>query len=262
MFSPFLSLSTSTLENLSSSLYGGVLAKDLTVHSIEQIAGKSAPEIYQCLIKLKNSGMSHIHISYLISAIGAKAKLVSQPSDLFDLVISGPSAAGIPTRDTAATILSMVETAEEEIVLVGYVVYNMRVLFSRIAQKMAEKPGLKTKIFINIPRLPNDTSLANEIVNRFTCNFIQKHWPFDILPELYYDVRSLELNQEQRSSLHAKCVIVDRKSALVTSANFTNAAHERNIEVGLEIKHSETANKICQYLEGLIENGILSGIKI
>ena len=40
-----------------------------------------------------------------------------------------------------------------------------------------------------------------------------------------------------RGSLHAKCVVVDRSTALVTSANFTEAAQHRNIEAGLLIRH-------------------------
>lgn len=33
--------------------------------------------------------------------------------------------------------------------------------------------------------------------------------------------------------MHAKCVVTDETAAFLTSANFTEAAQERNIEVGL-----------------------------
>ena len=35
------------------------------------------------------------------------------------------------------------------------------------------------------------------------------------------------------SSLHAKCIVVDDHWALITSANFTDRGHDRNIEVGV-----------------------------
>jgi phosphatidylserine/phosphatidylglycerophosphate/cardiolipin synthase-like enzyme len=52
-------------------------------------------------------------------------------------------------------------------------------------------------------------------------------------------------------------VVVDRSIALVTSANFTEAAQHRNIEAGLLIRHPGTVDRIVMYFEGLIACGHL-----
>ena len=77
------------------------------------------------------------------------------------------------------------------------------------------------------------------------------------LPELYYDPRSLDLEAVKRSSLHAKCIVVDRRVALVTSANFTEAAQERNIEVGVLIRSRAFAEQLAEHFEVLAAQGAL-----
>ena len=78
----------------------------------------------------------------------------------------------------------------------------------------------------------------------------QKHWPWPTLPALFYDPRSLETG-DTRASLHAKCVIVDRLRALVTSANFTDAAQRKNVEVGVDIRYPPAAIRLADYFLGL-----------
>lgn len=45
----------------------------------------------------------------------------------------------------------------------------------------------------------------------------------------------------KRSSLHAKCVVVNAEQVFVSSANFTKVGQERNIEVGLKIQSPQLA---------------------
>ena len=58
-------------------------------------------------------------------------------------------------------------------------------------------------------------------------------WPSRARPEVFYDPRTLSIDQNQRATWHAKCVLVDDELALVTSANFTEWAHQRNVEAGV-----------------------------
>jgi phosphatidylserine/phosphatidylglycerophosphate/cardiolipin synthase-like enzyme len=52
-----------------------------------------------------------------------------------------------------------------------------------------------------------------------------------------------------RSALHAKCIVIDGREALVTSANFTEAAQERNIELGLLVRSAEIASRIERHFQ-------------
>ena len=55
------------------------------------------------------------------------------------------------------------------------------------------------------------------------------------------------------ASLHAKCVIADRSSALITSANLTSAGINDNIELGVLIEAGPLPERLSQHLELLIE---------
>ncbi|MFH1754107.1 MAG: phospholipase D-like domain-containing protein, partial [Candidatus Latescibacterota bacterium] len=133
---------------------------------------------------------------------------------------------------------TLIEEARKEIILVVFAIYDGKRFFEPLARKMEKQPGLKVRFCLNIPRKPTDTSLDSEVVKRFVKEFRDKHWPWETLPEVYYDPRSLSLDPTQRASLHAKCMIVDRQTALVTSANFTEAAQYRNIEAGVIVRHA------------------------
>ena len=77
------------------------------------------------------------------------------------------------------------------------------------------------------------------------------------MPEVYYDPRSLELIQNKRSSLHAKCIVVDEAVAFVSSANFTEAAQLRNIEVGALIRSGSFAGRLAEHFAALAGAGVL-----
>jgi phosphatidylserine/phosphatidylglycerophosphate/cardiolipin synthase-like enzyme len=57
--------------------------------------------------------------------------------------------------------------------------------------------------------------------------------------------------------LHAKCVVVDERWAFVTSANFTEAAQERNIEAGVLLDHPKLAEALVARFQALREGGWL-----
>ena len=59
-----------------------------------------------------------------------------------------------------------------------------------------------------------------------------------------------------RSSLHAKCVVVDAEHVFVSSANFTEAGQERNIEVGLNIRSEWLAKRLIRHFKLLHEHGL------
>jgi phosphatidylserine/phosphatidylglycerophosphate/cardiolipin synthase-like enzyme len=58
-----------------------------------------------------------------------------------------------------------------------------------------------------------------------------------------------------RSSLHAKCVVVDEIDVFVSSANFTEAGQERNIEVGLRLDNAWLARKLVEHFKKMVDSG-------
>jgi len=251
MFEPLQNLTPAVLKALANSLKEGPLSLGVTNHGLKQVVGIHANEVCACFDKLREQGMTPIHIGLLTEAIAAARGNAVSPEFLIDLVISGPEVTGIPTADTGATVQTLIENAQDEVLLIGYAVHNGKRLFRRLAERMEQTPSLCVKFHLDIPRKPTDTSLSSEIVRRFARDFVTKHWPGKLLPKMYYDPRSLANSTQEKASLHAKCVIVDRRAALVTSANFTEAAHRKNIETGVLIRYEPLVLRLHGYFEGL-----------
>lgn len=180
------------------------------------------------------------------------------PEPPIDLVTTGPETQGITNRDTSVVVRELFAHAQECVLVVGYAVYQGQRVFETLAKRMEESPELDVQFFLDISRPDGDTTASDIVVSRFTQRFRQSQWPVGCrLPEVYYDPRSISDEEPVRSSLHAKCVVVDRKHVFVSSANFTEAGQERNIEVGLSIKSPWLAERLIRHFRLLHEHGLV-----
>lgn len=258
MIEPLHKLDSASLRELAASLRQGPLASSYTSHGIQQIVStNAASDILHCLQSLDRSGWAPSQVAVLVENVIRARESAADPNELMDLVLSGPDVSGIPTRDTAVVMQTLIERARREVILVAYAIHNGQKLFKRLADRMAEDRDLDVRFCLNITRAPNDTSLASEVVRRFTREFRRKHWPWEIRPRLYHDPRSLESKTLGRASLHAKCLIIDSSVALITSANYTEAAQRRNIEAGVVIRYKPCVERVAGYFRELCETGVL-----
>lgn len=179
-----------------------------------------------------------------------------------DLVVSGPDVPGVPTADTYSVVQSLFQEATSEVIVAGYAFYNGQALFVRLHEQWIYNPSLKIIFHVDVPRRHGDTSSAQDIVSKYLEEFRVKHWPWQPAPELYFDPRALESDTKARASLHAKVVVTDRRKLLVTSANFTEAAQQKNIEFGVLCSLPYLAERVCSYLEGLRKDGRLRRLPI
>ena len=62
--------------------------------------------------------------------------------------------------------------------------------------------------------------------------------------------------------MHAKCVLVDGKRSFLTSANLTEAAFERNIELGLVVRDRTLAASMSAHFRVLIDQGLLFALPV
>lgn len=256
-FAPLVRLPVGALDALAASLRDGVLSEAITRHGVEQVAGTDAAAVTALLRELVAEGSSPRYLALVVEGIATAVTTMPKATSLFDLVLSGPDLAGVPMADTAAVMHTIVRSAMREVLLVGYAVHDGKRLFEPLARRMAEVPGLAVTFCLDIQRAWNDPTPAADLVARFAREFRARHWPWEPLPALYFDPRSLEVG-DGRASLHAKCVVVDRAEALVTSANFTDAAQRRNIEVGVLLRHPPSAGRLADHFAGLIGAGALT----
>ena len=154
------------------------------------------------------------------------------------------------------------QKARERVLAVGFAVHQGRSVFKALARRLDEIETLKVTLCLDVRREPGSTSIDSQVVEAFARDFIDNEWPGERRPEVFYDPRSLDASETSRSALHAKCVIVDGREALVTSANFTEAAQERNIELGLLVDSALVAERIERHFQGLIKRNYLERVPI
>ena len=86
--------------------------------------------------------------------------------------------------------------------------------------------------------------------------FFQLLWPFaGARPQVFFDPRTV--SQGSLVSLHAKCVVVDHRYSLITSANFTERGQSRNFEAGVEIDDEAFAMSLARQWQNLVDEGVV-----
>ena len=113
-----------------------------------------------------------------------------------------------------------------------------------------------------VPGVSEDAARKDALLRRFAERFMRQEWPGPRMPELFYDPRSLAGGDGPRASLHAKCVVVDGAKAFIGSANLTEAAQLRNIEIGIVTADSAIAAAIERHINALIEAGHLQPLPL
>ena len=174
-----------------------------------------------------------------------------------DLVWSGPEVPGLPARDTRRVYEELFDGAKRSVWVSTYAYFDGPQAFAHLAQRLDNTPGLRVTILLNIQRARGDTTAADQLVRRFTDQFWGKDWPGSSKPAVYYDPRSLDPSGPS-GVLHAKAVVVDDEAVFITSANLTEAALDRNIELGVLIRHRVLATSVANHFQALIDTHLLS----
>ena len=93
-------------------------------------------------------------------------------------------------------------------------------------------------------------------MRRFADRFWTTDWPGEARPRVFNDPRSLALDGPT-GVLHAKAVVADGEAVFTTSANLTDAALDRNIELGVLIRDRTLAESVTSHFQGLIDREVL-----
>ncbi|MGB6192324.1 MAG: phospholipase D-like domain-containing protein, partial [Terracidiphilus sp.] len=128
-------------------------------------------------------------------------------------------------------------------------------LFHELAERMAEYPALKVRMFLDIQRKPGRHFITGRAGSEFCPSIpIRRVAIGKVCPEIFYDPRALWADRSKRAALHAKCIVADGRDVFVSSANFTEAAQERNVEVGLPLDSTTVAQRLTGFFEALCES--------
>lgn len=255
-------LSDGDLRLLAGALRSGRLSAPFNSLGIRRILDeRTAAPAAASLQAWADQGFSEQQIATLLELLVSDRRLRPQLVEHLDLVTTGPDIHGATHRDTGVVVRELFGGAASSVLIAGFAIYQGQQVFQVLADRMQERPELKVRIFAEVHRPIGDTTISSELVRRFAAQFRTRQWPADRpLPSLFYDPRSLEMGADKRSSMHAKCIIVDGRAVFISSANFTEAAQERNIEVGALIHSISIAERLTRFFDSLLNEGMFLSV--
>ena len=167
------------------------------------------------------------------------------------LVWTGPSTDAVRMRSTRSVLATLVANATESLVLVSFASYDVAELTTALAEAIDR--GVEVTLILETPDDPGGP-LVIDPAHPFapikdTASFYR--WPHEAREAFF----------AARAHLHAKCVIADRSSALITSANLTSAGINDNIELGILVEAGPLPARLHRHLELLIEERTLEKVR-
>lgn len=264
MMSPLLSLSRPALNDLATALEMDRLSFPVYPFSLASYVPEELGVVIAVeLNKLRQQEMSSTHMAYMLKLLAEERAISHQKQEQVDLVWTGPEVPGTGSRDTAVVVRELFSSARHSVLIASFAIdqgIKGHQLFQPLADRMDANPKLSVRMFLNVKRQYNDQTPTSTLLRQFAENFRKHVWAGQRLPEVFLDPRSLEWSGNSNACLHAKCVVIDEERVFITSANFTEAAHKRNIEAGVLIANQVAARAIRSQFEMLVAQKILQRV--
>jgi hypothetical protein len=193
-------------------------------------------------------GLEQVSVCAVLRAVLAERKQNQGPS--LDLVWTGPDPEQGAARDTKVIVRELFARATREVIIGGCYFSSGREILQPLHTAMRDRK-VKVTFCMNVGeehRISRDP-LAN--AQRFAVSFMQDNWFFgEPVPDFYFDPRTAKPGD--LAKLHAKCIVIDERWSLLTSANFTYLGQHRNIEAGVLIDDAAFSSKLARQWRHLI----------
>lgn len=203
---------------------------------------------------LDGRGWSAAQAAEMVALLAAERERRERARDDIELVWSGPDALGAESRDSARKLEELFARATQSVLLAGY---NLRpgAHFDALAEAARRVPALTVAVFAHVftdarPTMEGCLAAHDEGL-RATLRGVDRARVTAHRPS----AERLAEAREGRFHMHAKCVTVDDRFVLVTSANFSFTAQERNVEVGVALDDRRLARRIRDQFDTLVKRG-------
>ncbi|EGV16273.1 DISARM system phospholipase D-like protein DrmC [Thiocapsa marina] len=166
-----------------------------------------------------------------------------------ELLWSGPTPANqIPARRIDQALYDLIGDAKRDILLVTFAAAKINRLADALLKAVSR--GVQVKLILEFER-SSEGQLSFDALKAFPTALVAAtrvyHWPLD----------KRERNQAGRpGKLHAKVAIVD-DMALISSANLTDDAFNRNLEIGVMIGSDRLRGPLTEHILALVRSGQL-----
>ena len=178
----------------------------------------------------------------------AQVTALSEGRESIELVWTGPNTGLIPTRRTEQVLLEVINSARAELFLVTFVFYRVPSIVK--ALNIAAQRGVKINVLLDV-LVKQGGAIGG--TTRALAGAVPKAaiYVWDLASEK-------TVGSASSASVHAKCVVADRKLAFISSANLTSAALERNMELGLLVRGGTVPARLYSHLEALVTTETIS----
>lgn len=181
----------------------------------------------------------------------SRTAAIQEPRGTVDLVWSGPSTGLVPIRHTEQVLCEVIESARHRIFLVSFVAYEVETIIKVL--KTAIGRGVHIDVLLEASKdhggkvsVDSSGTMKERIPD--ACVYA---WTVDggKMP----DGRPI-------GSVHAKCAVADDRIAFLTSANLSEAAMERNMELGVLVRGGHLPEELHRHLEALVKTGVVTRV--
>jgi phosphatidylserine/phosphatidylglycerophosphate/cardiolipin synthase-like enzyme len=180
-------------------------------------------------------------------AASAYAEDAARREVALELIWTGPSPRHGSLRRTDQALLQLVEEARRDLTIVSFAVYRVPDL-ARALDRALDR-GVALRFIAETPEAEDapfgvSATFGDEITSRARVYA----WPRDRRPK---DANG------RPGLLHVKCAVADARLVFLSSANLTEHAMVRNMEMGLLVTSAELGAQIVRHFDGLVADGTL-----
>lgn len=190
---------------------------------------------------------------HLFEMLSEERSIQEQQLNHFRWVFSPSESDENTSLQTSKVTCDLVKSAEHTIDIATYNLPGSRTAapetFQLLDDCLLNRKQVKVRLFIGVIRQQSEAVETHVAALKKS---ILRLWPYAPRPLLYLDHASLSKNKDDFGLQHAKLWIADQKRALVTSANFSYNAQEKNIEAGMLIEHEPSVRRLSEQLERFI----------
>lgn len=168
-----------------------------------------------------------------------------------ELLWAGPSpASGMSARRIDQVLYDMIARAKRDILLVTFAAHKVRRLAEALTSA-SKRPQVRIRLVLEFGA-ESQNQLSHDALKAFPIELQNK-------AEIYYwPLEKRELNMFGKpGKLHAKAAVVDDE-ALLSSANLTDDAFLRNLELGALFTSGDMPAKLREHFEHLVATGTLA----
>ena len=173
---------------------------------------------------------------------------IGDSAPLTEIIWTGPANNRFPVRRIDQVLYDLISTARTRILLVTFAAHRVRHLCDHLTN--AIQRGVKLTLIVESEE-ESEGQLTRDAIAAF------RDVPLASASLYYWPVEKRERNSAGRpGKLHVKCAIVD-DVALIGSANLTDDAFNRNMELGMLVREEATVVTIAEHFNELIRSGVL-----